>query len=106
MNNVPCTKCHRKNAPWRSFCGACGSTLAGACATCNAVNEPGDRFCGGCAHPLAKKAGPPLAPPRRSKYASELPGEQVPLGCSTRFPVLERTMQIARVDIVDERFND
>jgi Double zinc ribbon len=91
MHNVPCSKCHRKNAPWRSFCGACGSALAGACATCNTVNAATDRYCGGCAHPLAKKAGPPLAPPRRSKY-------------STRFPSVNSTVQIARVDIVDEKF--
>jgi predicted amidophosphoribosyltransferase len=58
LARVACSKCQRRNDPWRKFCSACGGALVGACQACGAVNEPSDKFCGGCARSLAKTAAP------------------------------------------------
>jgi RNA polymerase subunit RPABC4/transcription elongation factor Spt4 len=63
MKRIACSKCARRNDPWRTFCGACGGSLLGACAACGAVNQAGDKFCGGCAKSLAKTAKPKPPPP-------------------------------------------
>ena len=53
---MQCPKCHRKNAPGRKFCAACGHALAVRCDHCGVDNTPGDQFCGECGAALVSTA--------------------------------------------------
>src|SRR5512134_970376 len=62
---MQCPRCGSENREGRSFCGACGASLAGPiawrCPACGYENAAADRFCGGCGAAKAPEAAKPVA---------------------------------------------
>jgi len=59
-SDMRCSACGHANRPDTTFCGECGTRLAGtvACARCGRENPVGRRFCDTCGEPLAGGGSP------------------------------------------------
>jgi len=51
---IACPACGFDNAPSRSFCGRCGTSLIEKCPNCDEANAIGLQYCGGCGLTLAE----------------------------------------------------
>lgn len=110
-----CPACKSPNLDARSFCGACGASIARFCGSCGFKNLLPDLFCGGCGTPLTHGAQerpvhpqvqPTLfaAPPTSEAAPSNLPlgaeDELLAIACeSAAAPVEPEDTKVSQDDI-------